>query len=448
MKKNTILTVKIEDYTDEGYGVARADGYVLFIPDTIAGEDAEILVVKAGKSFGYGKLLRLITPSPHRITPDCPLAARCGGCAFRHLSYQEELRLKGAKVQAQIRRIGGIDLTVCPTIGADTQTAYRNKAQFPIRQVKGKPQGGFYANGSHNIIAGAPCVIQPPIFNEILGWFSAFMDRNDISAYEEQTYTGTVRHLYLRYGAATGEILVCPIINGADFPLKHEFAKELTAAFPAVRTVAVNYNERNTNVVLGKRTETLIGPGYIEDILLGNRYRIAPQSFYQVNHAQTERLYRKAIKAANLTGEERVLDLYCGIGTIGLSLADRCKELVGVELVPQAIENAKENARINGISNAEFFCADAGEAAARFAAEGKRFDVIFVDPPRKGCDQTTLDAIGQMAPERLVYVSCNPATLARDLKILEQKGFRTQNVTPVDLFPRTHHVESVALLIR
>lgn len=448
MKKNDRLIVKIEDYTEEGFGVAKPEGYVLFIPGTIAGEEAEVLVVKAGKTFGYGKLLKLLTPSPQRITPDCAVAARCGGCAFRHLSYEEELRLKGAKVQAQIKRIGGLELTVSPTLGAAEQRGYRNKAQFPIRQIKGKPQGGFYANGSHNIIPGAPCAIQPAIFNELLDWLLAFMEQNRIPAYEEQGYTGVVRHLYLRYGAASGEILFCPVINGTDFPLKQRLAAELTAAFPQVRTVAINYNDRNTNVVLGKRTETVFGPGYIEDILLGKRYRIAPQSFYQVNHDQTELLYRKAIEQAALTGEERVLDLYCGIGTIGLSLAEHCKELVGVEIVPEAIENAKENARLNGIRNAEFFCADAGQAASRFAAEGKQFDVIIVDPPRKGCDQATLDAIEQMAPKRLVYVSCNPATLARDLKILETKGFHTQSVTPVDLFPRTHHVETVVRLSR
>ncbi len=363
MKKNTILTVKIEDYTDEGYGVARADGYVLFIPGTVAGEEAEVLVVKAGKSYGYGKLLRLLTPSPARIEPICTLSGQCGGCAFCHLSYEEELRLKGAKVQAQLNRIGGIDLEVCATLGAPDQQHYRNKAQFPIRQIGGKPQGGFYANGSHRIISGAPCTIQPPIFNEILDWLLAFMERNGIPAYEEQGYSGVVRHLFLRHGVGTGEILVCPVINGKSFPQKKRLAAELTAAFPQVRTVAVNYNDRNTNVILGKRTETVYGPGYIEDILLGKRYRIAPQSFYQVNHDQTERLYRKAIELADLTGAERVLDLYCGIGTIGLSLAEHCKELIGVEIVPEAIENAKENARLNGVENAEFFCADAGKAA-------------------------------------------------------------------------------------
>ncbi len=448
MKKNDLLKIYIEDYTEEGFGIGRVDGYVLFVPGTIAGEEAEVLVVKAGKRFGYGKLLRLLKASPYRVESACPLGSRCGGCAFWHLSYEEEVRLKGARVQAQLERIGGLSLKISTPIAAEKQTAYRNKAQYPIRRIKGKPQGGFYAPGSHGIVSGAPCAIQPPIFNAILEWTLSFMEKHHLSAYEEQGYTGLVRHLYLRRGEATGEIMVCLVVNATEFPLKNAFAAELTADFPMVRTVAINYNDRNTNVVLGKRTETVFGPGHIEDILLGKRYRIAPQSFYQVNRAQTEVLYRKVMELADLKGEEQVLDLYCGIGTIGLSLAEQCKALVGVEIVPQAIENAKENAKRNHVANAEFFCADAKEAAAKFAKEGRRFDVIIVDPPRKGCDQATLDAIAEMAPQKLIYVSCNSATLARDLKILEQKGFSTQSATPVDLFPRTHHVETVALLVR
>jgi 23S rRNA (uracil1939-C5)-methyltransferase len=446
MKKNDVIKVKIEDYTEEGFGVAKPEGYVLFIPNAAAGEEAEVLVVKAGKSFGYGKILKMLQTSPHRVEPQCSLSARCGGCAFWHLSYEEELRLKAARVQAQIQRIGGLDLKIEPPLGAPTPFGYRNKAQFPIRQIKGKPQGGFYAAGSHGVVSGAPCAIQPDVFNEILEQTIRFMEAHHLPAYEEQGYTGLVRHLYLRRGEATEEILVCLVVNAKEFPLKEEFARFITDQFPSVRTVAVNYNDRNTNVVLGKVTETVCGLGYIEDLLLGKRYRIAPQSFYQVNRAQTEVLYRKAIELAALTGKERVLDLYCGIGTIGLSLAEHCRELVGVEIVPQAIENAKVNAQLNGITNAEFFCADAKEAAARFAAEGKQFDVIIVDPPRKGCDSQTLQAIAQMAPERLVYVSCNRATLARDLKLLEEMGLATQSATPVDLFPRAHYVETVALL--
>ncbi len=446
VKKNQILQVTIEDYTAEGFGLARYEGYVLFIPGTVVGEEAEILVVKAGKNFGYGKLLRVLKPSPHRVAPACPLASRCGGCVFWHLSYEEEARLKEQRVQDQIKRIGGLDLPVSPILAADRQTEYRNKAQFPIRQVKGKATGGFYAPGSHGVVSGAPCAIQPTLFNELLAATLEFMEQNRLPAYEEQTYSGLVRHLYLRRGEATEQVLVCLVINGQDFALKREYASFMKERFPVVETVAINYNDKNTNVVLGKRTETVLGPGYIEDVLLGKTYKIAPQSFYQVNRRQTEVLYQKAIDLCELQGNERVLDLYCGIGTIGLSLVENCRELVGVEIVPQAIENAKENAKRNGVTNAEFFCADAGTAAARFAEEGRQFDVILVDPPRKGCDEPTLRAIQQMAPRRLVYVSCNPATLARDLKILETYGFKTQSVTPVDLFPRTHHVETVVLL--
>ncbi len=446
VKKNQILTVTVEDYTAEGFGLARYQGYVLFIPGTVAGEEAEVLVVKAGKNFGYGKLLRILKASPHRVEPACGLARRCGGCAFWHLSYEEEARLKERRVQDQLRRIGGLDLQVSPILAADRQTEYRNKAQFPIRQVKGKAVGGFYAPGSHGVVSGAPCAIQPAVFNEMLAATLEFMEQHRLPAYEEQGYTGLVRHLYLRRGEATGQVLVCLVINGRAFEQKEAYAAFMAERFPVVKTVTVNYNDRNTNVVLGKRTETVLGPGYIEDILLGKTYKIAPQSFYQVNRRQTEVLYQKAIDLCGLTGKERVLDLYCGIGTIGLSMAEHCRELVGVEIVPQAIENAKENARRNGVENAEFFCADAGTAAARFAEEGRQFDVIVVDPPRKGCDEATLRAIQRMAPRRLVYVSCNPATLARDLKILETFGFKTQSATPVDLFPRTHHVETIAYL--
>ncbi|MBQ8600706.1 MAG: 23S rRNA (uracil(1939)-C(5))-methyltransferase RlmD [Clostridia bacterium] len=445
MKKNEKVIVTIEDYTDEGFGVARHEGYVLFIPGTVAGEEAEVLVVKAGKSFGYGKVLHFFKTAPCRLEPECALAARCGGCAFWHLTYEEEARLKAKRVGDHLKRIGGIETEISPILAAEMQTAYRNKAQFPIRQIKGEPRGGFYAAGSHGVVTGAPCAIQPTLFNDLLEWTLSFMKKKGIPAYEEQEYTGVVRHLYLRQGEGTDQVLVCLVINGRDFAEKQAYAREIAAAFPQVKTVCINYNDRNTNVVLGKVTETVLGDGYIEDILLGKRYRIAPKAFYQVNHRQTEVLYRKVAELAELKGTERLLDLYCGIGTIGLSMAEQIKELVGVEIVPEAIENAKENARLNGIANAQFFCADAKEAAARFAEEGKQFDCIIVDPPRKGCDGITLKAIRKMAPEKLVYVSCNSATLARDLKILTE-DFEIKSVTPVDLFPRTHHVETVVCL--
>ncbi len=447
MKKNETVTVQIEDYTDEGFGVARVDGYVLFIPGTVAGERVRALVVKAGKSFGYGKVLELLDPAPCRVEPACPLARRCGGCAFWHLSYEEELRLKSNRVYNHLKRIGGLEPALSPILGAGEQQHYRNKAQYPIRQVKGRPQGGFYAPGSHGVVGGAACMIQPPLFDRLLNWTLDFMEQKGICAYEEENYTGLVRHLYLRQGRGTGQVMVCLVINGTDFAQKQAFARQIAAAFPQVHTVCINYNNRNTNVVLGPRTETVLGPGFIEDLLLGKRYRIAPKAFYQVNRDQTEVLYSKVAELLDLSGTERLLDLYCGIGTIGLSMAEKVRELVGVEIVPEAIENAKENARLNGVSNGEFFCADAKEAAARFAAEGKTFDCIVVDPPRKGCDGQTLEAILKMAPQKLVYVSCNSATLARDLKVLTQ-AYQIQNVTPVDLFPRTHHVETVVLLSR
>ncbi len=438
----------MEDYTEEGFGIARHQGYVLFVPGTIAGEQAEVLVVKAGKRFGYGKLLRLLRASPERREEDCPLAKRCGGCAFWHLSYLEERRLKENRVRQQLERIGRLSVPVLPLLGAPSLCGYRNKAQFPIRQVAGRPQGGFYAPGSHGLVTGAPCQIQPEQFNRVLEWTLDFMVQNGISAYEEATYTGTVRHLYLRFGEETGELMVCLVVNVQTFPAGKAYAAAVQAAFPAVKTVCVNYNDRNTNVVLSNKTETLLGPGFIEDLLLGKRYRIAPASFYQVNHKQTMVLYEEVRRLAALTGRERVLDLYCGIGTIGLSLADQCRELVGVEIVREAVENAKENARLNGVSNARFFCADATAAAARFAQNDEQFDLVVVDPPRKGCDRAALDALEKIAPKKLIYVSCNPATLARDLALLEERGFQAHSATPVDLFPRTSHVETVVLMSR
>ena len=438
--------MKIEDYTAEGFGSARHEGYVLFIPGTIAGETVEALVVKAGKRYGYGKALQIMEKSPARREPLCPLGQRCGGCAFWHLSYEEELRLKAEGVRSKLLRIAGLTPPMEPICGAEEQTGYRNKAQYPIRMVGGRPQGGFYAAGSHGVVAGGPCAIQPVLFNRILQWMLAYMEDRNLTAYEEAGCTGLVRHLYLRRGEATGEVMACLVVNSRTFLGRQAFAAAITAAFPEIRTVAVNYNDRNTNVVLGPRTEILAGPGYIEDVLLEKRFRIAPQAFYQVNRKQTEVLYRKVRELAALSGRERVLDLYCGIGTIGLTLAGGCRALTGVEIVPEAIENAKENARLNGIGNARFICADAQAAAARFAADGERFDLILVDPPRRGCDAAALAAILQMRPEKLIYVSCNAATLARDLKQLQEGGYQVRRVVPVDLFPRTPHVETVVML--
>ena len=369
MKKNEILSVKIEDYTEEGFGVARASGYVLFVPGAVAGEKALVRVVKAGKNFGYAKLLELQETAPERIAPDCDLAGRCGGCAFRHVTYKEELRLKEERVRQSICRIGGLDVPVLPILAAAETERYRNKAQFPIRALRGVPCGGFYAPGSHGVVSGDDCRIQPAIFHEILRWVLDYMQKKDLPAYDEASGKGLIRHLYLREAQNGAQIMVCPVVNGNDFPLKESFAAEIAAAFPPIAAVAVNYNPKNTNVVLGERTETVFGTGYIEDVLCGKQFRIAPESFYQVNRAQTEILYRKAAEFADLREGDHLLDLYCGIGSVGLTMARAETRLTGVEIVPAAVENAKTNARLNGFENARFICADAGAAAARFAAE-------------------------------------------------------------------------------
>ena len=445
IRKNDDLRVTIEDYSNEGHGVARVEGFVLFVPDAAVGEVMDVHVLKVGRSFGYAKILKVITPSPDRRESDCAVSSRCGGCAFRHIDYQSELDHKADKVKNALIRIGGIDAPpMQPILGADETCGYRNKAQYPIRSQGGKTVAGFYATGSHRIIETERCPLQPEIFDKLLSFTLKFMDRHGISAYDEETGSGLVRHLYLRRGEKSGEIMYCPVINGSKLP--DALAAELSDAFPEVRCICINENREKTNVILGKKTRFLTERTYILDRLLDKEFAISPASFYQVNPIQTERLYAKAAELADIQAGETVLDLYCGIGTIGICTADNAKELVGIEIVPEAVENAKANARRNHLSNTRYLCADAKKGAAALLAEGYHFDTIIIDPPRKGCDNATLEALCTLAPRKLVYISCDPATLARDVRYLAAHGFALQSATPVDLFPRTTHVETVAFL--
>lgn len=448
-KKNELVRLTITGMTGDGNGIGKLDGYTVFIPETAIGDECEVRLVKCNKSYAFGKLEALLKPAPSRIDPECLTYRQCGGCAFRHLAYTEELSIKETVVRDAFRRLGGITAPVRPILGAPKQTGYRNKAQYPVgRDRDGQLISGFYAKRSHRIIPNRECALQPVFFAEIQEQILAFLKENHIPAYDEKTGTGLVRHIYLRHGEATGETMVCLVLTKPKLPHAEKLVAKLTAAFPTIKSIVLNHNPENTNVILGKECITLWGKDSISDLLCGVRVSLSPLAFYQVNRTQAETLYQKAIAYAGLTGEETLLDLYCGAGTIGLAAAGQVKRLIGVEIIPEAVENARQNAICNGIQNAEFFCSDAGKAAAKFAAEGIHPDVIIVDPPRKGLDQTVIDAISDMAPDRVVMVSCNPATAARDAALLEQMGYHAVEITPVDLFPRTGHVETVVLLSR
>ena len=451
LQKNQLLTLRIERLSSDGSGVSHsADGEAVFVPNTAPGDEARIKIVKDCGRYAFGILGQLLTPSPDRVEVDCPAAGPCGGCSLRHLSYKAELQAKHENVTDAFRRIGGLDVPVLPTVPSPEVDRYRNKVQFPVgRDKNGQPCIGFYAGRTHRIVPCPDCKLQPGVLNEIGNALCAFFAAHGIQPYDEESGKGLVRHIFLRRGAHSGQIMVCLVCTRAKLPHSEELVAQLREQFPAIATILLNVNAKNTNVILGSETHPLYGPGYLEDTLCGVPVRLGPLSFYQVNTLAAEQLYGIAAQYAQLTPDDLLLDLYCGMGTIGLSMVDHCRELVGVEIVPEAIESAKANAARMGdaiAAKSRFFCADAGAAATRLAAEGLRPDVIVLDPPRKGCDEATLSAVVKMNPQRVVYVSCNPATAARDAKWLETQGYRTEKVQPVDLFPRTKHVECVIAL--
>ena len=451
LQKNQILTLRIERLSSDGSGVAHSpDGETVFVPGAAPGDEADVRIVKDCKRYAFGILDHLLTPSPDRIPVDCAVAGPCGGCSLRHLDYTAELRAKQENVTDAFRRIGGLDvpvLDICPSPEVDR---YRNKVQFPVGLDKnGNPCIGFYAGRTHRIVPCPDCKLQPGVLNDIGNALCRFFAENGIQPYNEETGRGLVRHIFLRRGAHSGQIMVCLVCTRPNLPHADALCTRLREQFADIATILLNVNSKNTNVILGTETHTLYGPGYIEDTLCGVPVQLGPLSFYQVNTLAAERLYGIAAQYAQLTPDDLLLDLYCGMGTIGLSMVDHCRELVGVEIVPEAIESAKANAARMGDSVAaksRFFCADAGQAATRLAAEGLHPDVVMLDPPRKGCDEATLSAVVRMAPRRVVYVSCNPATAARDAAWLEQNGYHAEQVQPVDLFPRTRHCETVVLL--
>ena len=451
LQKNQILTLRIERLSSDGSGVAHsADGEAVFVPGTAPGDEARVRIVKDCGRYAFGILDELLTPSPDRIPVDCPVAGPCGGCSLRHLDYAAELRAKQESVLDAFRRIGGLEVPVLDILPSPEVDRYRNKVQFPVGVDKnGVPCIGFYAGRTHRIVPCPDCKLQPSVLNEIGNALCAFFAQQGIRPYDEQSGKGLVRHIFLRRGAHSGQIMVCLVCTRAKLPHAEQLCTALRGQFPAISTILLNVNAKNTNVILGSENHILYGPGYIEDTLCGVPVRLGPLSFYQVNTLAAERLYGVAAQYAQLTPDDALLDLYCGMGTIGLSMAEQCRELIGVEIVPEAIESAKANAARMGeavAAKSRFFCADAGQAATQLAAEGLHPDIVMLDPPRKGCDEATLSAVVRMAPRRVVYVSCNPATAARDAAWLEQNGYHAEKVQPVDLFPRTKHVETVVLL--
>ena len=451
LQKNQILTLRIERLSSDGSGVAHsADGEAVFVPGTAPGDEARVRIVKDCGRYAFGILDELLTPSPDRIPVDCPVAGPCGGCSLRHLDYAAELRAKQESVLDAFRRIGGLEVPVLDILPSPDVDRYRNKVQFPVGIDKnGVPCIGFYAGRTHRIVPCPDCKLQPSVLNEIGNALCAFFAQQVIRPYDEQSGKGLVRHIFLRRGAHSGQIMVCLVCTRAKLPHAEQLCTALQGQFPAISTILLNVNAKNTNVILGSENHILYGPGYIEDTLCGVPVRLGPLSFYQVNTLAAERLYGVAAQYAQLTPDDTLLDLYCGMGTIGLSMAGQCRELIGVEIVPEAIESAKANAARMGeavAAKSRFFCADAGQAATQLAAEGLHPDIVMLDPPRKGCDEATLSAVVRMAPRRVVYVSCNPATAARDAAWLEQNGYHAEKVQPVDLFPRTKHCETVVLL--
>ena len=451
LQKNQLLTLRIERLSNDGSGVAHSsEGEAVFVPGTAPGDEAQVRIVKDCGRYAFGILDKLLTPSPDRIPVDCAVAGPCGGCSLRHLDYAAELRAKQESVADAFRRIGGLDVPVLDALPSPEVDRYRNKVQFPVgRDKDGAPCIGFYAGRTHRIVPCPDCKLQPGVLNDIGNTLCAFFAAHGIQPYDEERGKGLVRHIFLRRGAHSGQIMVCLVCTRPKLPHSDELVALLREKFRDIATILINVNAKKTNVILGEESVTLYGPGCIEDTLCGVPVRLGPLSFYQVNTLAAERLYGVAAEYAQLEPDDVLLDLYCGMGTIGLSMAGHCRELIGVEIIPEAIDSAKANAARMGdavAAKSRFFCADAGEAAARLAAEGLRPDVIMLDPPRKGCDETTLSAVVQMSPRRVVYVSCNPATAARDAAWLEQNGYHAEKVQPVDLFPRTKHVETVCLL--
>ena len=445
LEKNGIYEAVVTDYTAEGQGIAHVEGCAVFLPNAIAGERVRLRIEYPRKTWASGKILEILEKSPHRVNRECPVAKLCGGCDFWHMDYEEETRLKAERVKTCLNRLAGENLTQVPILAAPDCRGYRNKAQYPVAAKKGRAFAGFYRSGTHQVVENKSCRILPPETDGVKDAVIDYVNQYRVSVYDEASHTGLLRHIYVRRGTVSGQILVCLVCNGEKLP-RAEALLERLKKIPGFATLVLSVNTKKGNAVLGDKFVTLFGPGYIEDTLCGLRFRLSPRSFYQVNHDQAQRLYETAISQAGITKSDTVLDLYCGVGTITLAMAGAAGKVIGVEVIPQAVEDAKDNARRNGIENAEFFCGDAGQAALALEAQGVHPDVAVVAPPRKGLNADTIEALSRMAPRRIVYVSCDPATLARDVALLKERGYALQSATAADLFPRCAHVETVVLL--
>ena len=460
LKKNDIIELEITDLNNLGCGVGKtADGMVVFVKGAVTGDRIVAKIIKVSSSFAVGRLEKLLVSSPHRIDGeglrhcDCAAPNSCGGCVYRNVKYEHELILKRDYVKNAFRKAGLPSVTVLDTMHAGKTSGYRNKAQYPVRTVGGKVRAGFFATKTHDLIPSESCLLQPDVFGDIVSFITDFADKNSISAYDEQTGRGVLRHIYLRIAERTGQIMVCLVINADKFALSERFCSEVSTRFPAVASVMLNINKKNTNVILGDRFICIGGKDHIIDELCGLKFKISAGSFYQVNRDGAELLYGLARERAGLTGKETVADLYCGAGTIGLSMAKDAERIVGVEIVPEAVECAKKNAKLNGIENAYFFCGDASDTRGLLATAKDTLgdfcpDVVIIDPPRKGTTRELVDYLDSLGVPRIVYVSCNPDTLARDCAWFAEKGYKIGEVTPVDLFPGTGHVESVVCLTK
>lgn len=447
LKKNDEIYLTVKSCTVQGSGVCDYEGMTVFVRGAVTGDRVLAHIIKVKKTYAVGIIKKLVQRSPMRAKNFCPIAEKCGGCCFAHIKYEAELEIKAQQVADNFKRLGKLDITPDPIIPSPSAERYRNKAQYPVGFDGKFASIGFYAPMTHRIIDCADCLLQPTEFAEITDIFRDWIRENKISVYNEADGSGTLRHIYIRKAVVTGQIMVCAVANSETLPHSDRLIERLTE-IDGIKSIILNINREKTNVVLGRECKTLWGNDCITDELCGLKFNLSPLSFYQVNHDGAEILYNKAKEYAALGGNETLVDLYCGTGTIGLTMAKNVKHLIGVEIIPQAIENAKENARLNGIENAEFICADASQAAATLLERGIKPDVVILDPPRKGCDEALINTVAEMSPERVVYVSCDSATLARDCQRFTALGYHPTCATPVDMFPHTAHVETVVLLVR
>lgn len=448
LEKNQRYTSEVKDITSEGNGVCKIDNAAVFVPGTAVGDIIELKIVKVLKNYAYGILEKIITPSPERISPDCGVYSKCGGCVFRHISYEAECKVKDNIVRNAFKRIGGLSPEFEPFMGCNRVSRYRNKAQYPLAKQEGRAVCGFYATHSHRLIPVSDCILQPKIFSKIVNEILEYINVKKISIYSEENHTGFLRHIYLRKGEYTNEIMVCFVVRKDISRQLMQLCKILSEKFTDIKSIVMNINPDKTNIILGKKCITLSGKDTITDLMCGNLIEISPLSFYQVNTLQAERLYAKAREYASPTPSSVIADLYCGAGTIGLSMADSAGKIIGIEIIPSAVDNAKKNAYKNDIHNTEFYCGDAGEIFSEIQNKGCSPNIIIIDPPRKGCSEDTLLNIIKADPIKIIMISCNPATAARDAKWLSKHGYNVLKVSGVDLFPRTGHVETVVLMSR